>query len=62
MIYVLSLSKLETVLAQTVGEYLNGEPQISWLCCISNAAPLSLKLLLSAGEIFLLKTASWFVF
>ena len=27
MVYVLSLSKLETVLAQAVGGRLNGEPQ-----------------------------------
>ena len=27
IVYVLSLSKLETVLAQTVGVSLNGEPQ-----------------------------------
>ena len=57
-IYFVSLSKLETVLAQASGRewrggggggYLNGEPQTLPLSCVSNAALLSLKLLLSAG-------------
>ena len=41
-----SLSKLETVLAQTVGGPLNGEPQTPLLSGISSDACLSLKLLL----------------
>ena len=39
--------QLETVLVQTIGAHLNYEPQTPWLCSISNAAHLSLKLLLS---------------
>ena len=45
---MISLSKLETVLAQTVGSYLNGEPQTPSLSYISNAKLLSFRLLLSA--------------
>ena len=41
---------LETVLAQTAVRSLNGEPQTPWLSCISNAALVSLKLLLSVGQ------------
>ena len=40
------LSELEIVSGQTVGGSLNGEPQ----SCISNAARVSLILLLSIGE------------
>ena len=49
IVYVLSLSRLITVLAKTVGGHWNGEPQIPLLSCISNAALLSLKLLLFPG-------------
>ena len=41
---------LKTVLTQTVVEGLNGEPQTSWLSCISNAALLGLRLLLYVGR------------
>ena len=47
---MISLSKLETVLAQTVGSYLNGEPQTPSLSYISNAKLLSFRLLLSAVQ------------
>ena len=50
MVYALSLSKLETVLAEAAGGRLNGEPLTPWLSCISNAALLILKLLLSASR------------
>ena len=49
IIFVLPLSKLENVLVETVEVRLNGEPQTPWLSCISNAALLSLKILLFAG-------------
>ena len=48
--YILSLRKLETILAETVVGRLNGESLTPWLSFISNAARLSLKLLLSAGR------------
>ena len=48
--YILSLRKLETILAETVVGRLNGESLTPWLSCISNAARFSLKLLLSAGR------------
>ena len=47
--YILSLRKLEYILAETVVGRLNGESLTPWLSFISNAARLSLKLLLSAG-------------
>ena len=46
----LSLNILETALGQTLGECLNDKPQTPWLNSISNAASLSLKLLLSTGQ------------
>ena len=49
ILYVLYLTKLETVLAQTVGKGLNGEPQTPWLSYISNATLLGLNLLLAVG-------------
>ena len=50
IVYIFSLSKLETPLAQALGGRLNGEPQAPLLTSISNAARLSLKLLLSGGQ------------
>ena len=50
IIYVLPLSKIETVLMETVGGRSTAEPQAPWLSHISNAALLSLKLFLSAGR------------
>ena len=56
-LFMYALSKLETVVAQAVVGHLNGEPQILWLSCISNAALLSL--LLSAGQN--ISSKKWFV-
>ena len=50
IIYILSLGKLETVLLHIVEGSSNGEPQTPWLSYISNAAVLSLKFLLFAGQ------------
>ena len=50
IVYILSLSKLETLLAQTLGGRLNGELHAPLLSSISNAARVSLKLLLSGGQ------------
>ena len=44
----MSLSELGTILPQKAGWCLNGEPQTTWLGYVSNAALLSLKLLLFA--------------
>ena len=49
IIFVLPRSKLETVLMETVGGCLIGEPQ-TYVSCISNAPLLSLNLLLPAAQ------------
>ena len=56
--YVLSLSKLETVLVQTVRRCLNDKPQTPWVSDIWNAGHLSLKLLLSESEN--ISSSKWF--
>ena len=50
IVCVLSLSKLETVLAQTIGGRLNGEPRTPLLNSILKAARLSFKHLMSEGQ------------
>ena len=49
IICVLSLSELETILAQKAGWHFNGEPQATGLRWFSNAALDSLELLLFTG-------------
>ena len=53
IVYVFSLSNLETVLAQTVVERLNGEPKTSLLSGISNVACLILIVYCLEAEIYL---------
>ena len=53
IVYVFSLSNLETVLAQTVVGRLNGEPKTSLLSSISKAACLILIVYCLQAEICL---------